>query len=98
MASMTVVKIRGVDMVSLSDALAEINQLTDDRDTFRAAAAANGRQLSQIRVALHGAPDSDLVDLARATLAGCDMYQRLAGSGAVSRQTIIRLIEGGNDK
>ena len=94
MASMTVVKIRGVDMVSLSDALAVINQLTDDRDTFRAAAAANGRQLSQIRAALRGAPDSDLVSLARATYTASEMYQRLAGDRSVLRETIMRMIEG----
>ena len=100
MSSMKIVTIQGCEMIAAVEVQAEIERLTASRQLYRAAAASHYRellylkeQLDAIRVALHGAPDSDLVDLARATFAGCEMFQRLAGDGVVTRQMIMSVQE-----
>lgn len=80
--------IQGVPMMPASEVQAEIERLERSRNVYIEAAARNGKaaatykaELDAIRVVLHGGPDSDLVSLAAATYAGCEMFQRLAGDG-----------------
>lgn len=97
--------IRGVAMIPASEVYEAIGTLTQSRNLYREVAAKNGQaatayeaQLDAIRAALHGGPDSDLVSLAAATYAGCQMFERLAGNGAVTREMIMRAVKGnGND-